>query len=125
MKSTASAETPPGCNKRSALCRPIRSRTPCPGCWHSASEAGGDLKIVLGGIALLSPLTGIGQYAYHLGCGLQKQPGFDVDFFYATRFSSEMVQKAPAAAGKLQVVARKVVPHAYALRRAFRQHRFD
>jgi glycosyltransferase involved in cell wall biosynthesis len=83
------------------------------------------LRIIFGGNALLAPLTGIGQYAFHLGTGLQNEPGFELDFLYGTRVSPQMIQAAPAAVGKLRVMVRKVVPHAYALRRALQQRSFD
>jgi alpha-1,3-rhamnosyl/mannosyltransferase len=83
------------------------------------------LKVAFGGIALLTPLTGIGQYAYHLGSGLQQQPDLEIDFFYGSGFSSEVRKKASPAAGKLRVLARKLVPNAYAVRRALEQRRFD
>ena len=83
------------------------------------------LKVAFGGIALLTPLTGIGQYAYHLGSGLQQQPDLEVDFFYGSGFSPEVRKKASRAAGKLRVLARKLVPNAYAVRRALEQRRFD
>ena len=83
------------------------------------------LKLAFGATALLSPLTGIGQYAHHLARGLQQHPGVDVNFFYGTRFSRELAGRPSAAMGKLRVLVRKHVPNPYALRRAIEQWRFD
>jgi len=83
------------------------------------------VKIAFGGAALLSPLTGIGHYAYQLGSGLQQQPGFQVDFFYGSGFSPQIRHSVPAVTGQIRVLVRKLVPNAYALRRALEQRRFD
>ena len=83
------------------------------------------MKIAFGGAALLSPLTGIGHYAYQLGSGLQQQPGFQVDFFYGSGFSPQIRHSVPAVTGQIRVLVRKLVPNAYALRRALEQRRFD
>lgn len=83
------------------------------------------LKLAFGATALLSPLTGIGQYAHHLARGLQQHPGVDVNFFYGTRFSRELAGRPSAAMGKLRVLVRQHAPNPYALRRAIEQWRFD
>lgn len=86
---------------------------------------GGTLKVAFDGIALLSPLTGIGQYAWHLGTGLRERGDVDIDFFYDTGFSPELRQGASPVHGRMRVLARRLVPNAYAVRRALQQRRFD
>lgn len=83
------------------------------------------LNVAFGGIALLSPLTGIGQYAWHLGHGLRELPDLDLDFFYDTGFSRELRQGASIITGRVRGLARRLMPNAYALRRAVQQRRFD
>lgn len=83
------------------------------------------LKVAFNASALLWPLTGVGQYAFHLAQGLQKQQALELDFFYANRFSREIAHTPSAAAGKLRVWVRKWVPNAYAIRMALEQRHFD
>lgn len=83
------------------------------------------LNVAFGGLALLSPLTGIGQYAWHLGSGLRELPDLDLDFFYDTGFSRELRQGASILTGRVRGLARRLMPNAYAVRRALQQRRFD
>lgn len=83
------------------------------------------LKVVFNASALLWPLTGVGQYAYHLAHGLSRQPGLDLDFFYANRFSREIERGGSMSAGKLRVWVRTWVPNAYRIRLALEQRHFD
>lgn len=83
------------------------------------------LRVAFNASALLWPLTGIGQYAYHLARGLKDQPGLDLDFFYGNRFSAEIEDRPSQAAGKLRVWVRTLVPNAYAIRLALEQRHFS
>lgn len=83
------------------------------------------LKVAFGATALLSPLTGIGQYAHHLARGLQGHSGVDMHFFYGMRFSREVTARPSPAMGKMRVLFRKHVPNPYAVRRRLEQWRFD
>lgn len=83
------------------------------------------LKVAFNASALLWPLTGVGQYAFHLAHGLRKQAGLDLDFFYANRFSTEIERGGSMSAGQLRVWVRRWVPNAYAIRLALEQRHFD
>ena len=48
------------------------------------------MKVALNATALLSPLTGIGQYTYHLAKGLQALPELELDLFYGSGWSKEV-----------------------------------
>lgn len=84
----------------------------------------GVLRVAFGGTALLSPLTGIGQYAYHLGLGLRQRADLEVEFFYGNGFSPEVRASPLPGAGRLRMLARRFVPNAYALRRSLQQRHF-
>lgn len=84
------------------------------------------LKVAFNATALLAPLTGIGQYAWHLASGFKSQPDLDVGLFYGNGFSREVL-KAPASeqTAKARVWVRRWVPHAYGIKRALHQRQFD
>jgi len=83
------------------------------------------LKVAFNGTALLSPLTGIGQYAYHLARGLQRQEqDVDLHLFYATAFTQEVRAGAPAGLGQARQWGRRL-PHAYDVSRWLKQKNFN
>lgn len=83
------------------------------------------LNVVFNASALLWPLTGIGQYAYHLVRGLKGQPELDLDFFYGNRFGGEIHETPSAAASRTRVWVRRFVPRAYDIRLALEQRHFS
>jgi glycosyltransferase involved in cell wall biosynthesis len=96
------------------------------------------LDIAMGGRALLTPLTGIGQYASHLAREFV-QRGHNVRFFYGTHWSSsrEGSGGSPSAevmgakswrtvvAGNAKRFARRFVPGIYRFMPHVEQYRFD
>jgi alpha-1,3-rhamnosyl/mannosyltransferase len=96
------------------------------------------LNIAMGGRALLTPLTGIGQYASHLAREFV-QRGHNVRFFYGTHWSSsrEGGGASPSAevmgarswrtvaAGGAKRFARRFVPGMYRFMPHVEQYRFD
>ena len=47
------------------------------------------MRVALNATALLSPLTGIGQYTHQLAKGLQATQGLELDLFYGSGWSQE------------------------------------
>ncbi|MCG5075613.1 glycosyltransferase family 4 protein [Paraburkholderia tagetis] len=103
--------------------------------------AGAPLEIAMGGRALLTPLTGIGQYASHLAREFV-QRGHSLRLFYGTHWSSTIAggsaegmtaAGAPVAgasmrtsfAGALKRFARTHVPGVYRFMPHVEQYRFD
>ncbi|MEI5999467.1 glycosyltransferase family 4 protein [Paraburkholderia bengalensis] len=100
--------------------------------------SGAPLRVALGGRALLTPLTGIGQYAFHLAQEFV-QRGHEVRFFYGTHWSSSIASgSGPSAAashgsaslrtrmaGMVKRFARRYVPAAYRYMPHVEQFRFD
>lgn len=82
------------------------------------------LKIAFNGTALMSPLTGIGQYARHLALGLLQQD-LDLLIFYARRFERQVGAGAPPVVGTIRALVRRFVPHSYDISRGLQQRNFD
>lgn len=83
------------------------------------------MKVAFNGTALLSPLTGIGQYSYHLAHGLQQQPDLDLLLFYANRFERRVGAGALPLVGNFRGLVRKLVPNSYGISRWMQQRLFD
>ena len=65
------------------------------------------MKVALNATALLSPLTGIGQYTYQLAKGLQALPELELDLFYGSGWSKEVRdQPVPSIAAIKSMVKR-------------------
>lgn len=82
--------------------------------------------IGLDAIALLSPLTGIGQYTHHLARELREMLGEPPRLFYGAGWSEEL-RSTPMptfAKGAKEAVAR-LIPRPYVLSRFLMQRKFD
>lgn len=74
------------------------------------------IRLAINSTSLLSPLTGIGQYTYHLCKRFLDDPDIDPSFFYGTRWNNE-VREAPVQGidhGKKLI--KRFVPDAYKLK---------
>lgn len=84
------------------------------------------IKVAFNAVALLSPLTGIGQYAKSLLTEMDAGAESMVHKFYAKGWSREIRQHGmSASAGLVKQWVRKFVPHSYGLSRAVQQHYFS
>ena len=85
----------------------------------------GEHQLGINGVALLSPLTGIGQYTSHLVRELQHLLRQAPWLFYATHWHRELRSAPlPASTGMKQLVKR-MLPQSYRVSRWLMQHRFD
>lgn len=83
------------------------------------------MRVVMNGVALLGPLTGIGQYTVQLARALQQDGDIDLQMFYAVQFSKDMSPPpAPASVGLARRIARRAIPKSYNISRALQQHFF-
>ena len=82
------------------------------------------LRLAFNGSALLSPLTGVGQYAKSLAERLADSRDIDLHLFYAAIWSSEIRTGPIRELGPLKTLIKKVVPHPYQVSRAIQQWRF-
>jgi len=83
------------------------------------------MRIAFNATALLSPLTGIGQYSRHLAMGLAAREDVDAEFFYGAFWSKEVRSAPLPAAASLFPWIRSKVPFSYALRRVVQKQRFE
>ena len=83
------------------------------------------MRVALNATPLLSPLTGIGQYTYHLAKGLQEMSDLDVDFFYATGWSRELRDKPVQNIVKLKSLVKRFIPYSYFSSRYLQQRNFN
>lgn len=87
------------------------------------------LNVAMNGSALLSPLTGIGQYVLNLAKGLQATPEVDLDLFYGDHFSPDIKHAVTLRAGQMRAFVRAVIrtaiPNAYGVHRMLHQRNFN
>lgn len=83
------------------------------------------LKVAFDAVPLLSPLTGIGQYAKHLLEELDATEGMDVQKFYATGWRAEIRQQPlPVMNSRWKSMLKKWIPHTYDYSRSIQQRFF-
>ncbi len=82
------------------------------------------IRLAFNGSALLSPLTGVGQYANSLARSLVATGELDMEFFYAAIWSREIRTKPVKEIGALKELIKKYVPHPYRVSRALQGWRF-
>lgn len=83
------------------------------------------MQLAFNATALLSPLTGIGQYAHHLAKGLQHVSDIDVDFFYGAGWSSEVRTKPIPKVRTIISWVHRVLPNSYGAARTIQQRQFS
>jgi len=83
------------------------------------------LRLGINGTALLSPLTGIGQYTKSLAESLLAEGGVDLWLFYLFAWSKEIRTQPVYNITKIKQFIKKVVPHPYVISRALQQYKFS
>lgn len=81
------------------------------------------VRIAFNATALLSPLTGIGQYSRQLALGLASREDLCADFLYGTRWSQEVLDSPLPVPASAMPWLRSNVPYAYELRRLVQNNR--
>jgi len=82
------------------------------------------MQIAFNATALLSPLTGIGQYSYHLAMGLMAQQNLELDFFYGAFWSKQLRSSPTNTFAASLPWLRRHVPYSYELRRWLQNTQF-
>jgi glycosyltransferase involved in cell wall biosynthesis len=82
------------------------------------------MHLAFNATALLSPLTGIGQYSYHLAAGLMEQEGLEVDYFYGAYWSSQLRNSPAGTLAASLPWLRRHIPYSYELRRWLQNSQF-
>lgn len=83
------------------------------------------MRIAFNAIALLSPLTGIGQYSLELATRLAADPEHEAEFFYAYGWSKQARPEPLKGAGAVLPLLRRRVPYSYAISRFIQGRRFS
>jgi glycosyltransferase involved in cell wall biosynthesis len=85
------------------------------------------MKIALNAASLLSPLTGIGQYTYHLAKGLKAYQNLDIDLdmFYANGWSKEVRDRPIHRIRTIKFLLRAFIPKTYEVSRHIQQFHFN
>lgn len=82
------------------------------------------MRLAFNATALLSPLTGIGQYSFHLAQSLLAQNTLDVDFFYGAFWDKQLRSSTSSQVAAALPWLRRHVPYSYELRRWLQNNRF-
>jgi glycosyltransferase involved in cell wall biosynthesis len=82
------------------------------------------IRVGINATALLSPLTGIGQYTKNLAEALITAGEVELALFYAFAWSNEVRTEPVYNITILKNFIKRVVPHPYRLRRALQQRKF-
>jgi glycosyltransferase involved in cell wall biosynthesis len=82
------------------------------------------IRVAFNGTALLSPLTGVGQYAKCLAERLISNEFLDLHFFYAATWSRHIITEPVREIGAIKELIKKCVPQPYRVSRALQQWRF-
>lgn len=83
------------------------------------------MQVAFNATALLSPLTGIGQYAHHLALGLQQPGEVSANFFYGSGWSADVRTKPLPSVTTIKTLVRRLLPNSYGVARAIQQHQFS
>lgn len=84
------------------------------------------MRVAMNATALLSPLTGIGQYTFQLAQALvRRSTDVDLSLFYAAMWSKEVRQQPLPNIGVLKTFIKRMVPFAYELRHSISQSKFS
>ena len=83
------------------------------------------LRIGINGTALLSPLTGIGQYTKNLAEALRATGEVDLWLFYLVAWSQDIRTAPLPNITRLKSIVKRMVPYPYLVSRALQQVRFS
>ncbi len=92
---------------------------------HTRLPTIGDRQLGINGLALLSPLTGIGQYTWNLVTELRQLLRHPPWLFYATDWRSEIRSTPAPGANGLKQIVKRWMPGSYRVARLLMQRRFS
>jgi alpha-1,3-rhamnosyl/mannosyltransferase len=113
------------CTEHSQLADTMQGRTAkdLSGLREIAKHDVADIQLAINGISLLSPLTGIGQYTYHLINQFQAL-GMAPWIFYGTNWSREIRQQPVPGIARVKGLVKRFVPRPYIVSRLACSMRF-
>jgi len=83
------------------------------------------MQLAFNATALLSPLTGIGQYGFHLAGELLKTPELETEFFYGTFWRADRLVSGHRSFSQAVPWARKYMPYYTQISRLYREYVFS
>lgn len=83
------------------------------------------MRVAFNATPLLSPFTGIGQYAYQLAKNIQQSDSVDFDFFYGLKWSKTLRERAVPGITSVKSAVKKFIPNSYVVNRMLQQARFN
>jgi glycosyltransferase involved in cell wall biosynthesis len=83
------------------------------------------IRLAFNATALLSPLTGIGQYAKALADELVNDPDVEPAFFYARYWSRSVRERPVESIEGIKQLIKRFIPNSYALSRQIQQLQFS
>ena len=92
---------------------------------HAGLPSIGDKQIGINGVALLSPLTGLGQYTFHLVSEMQQLLSRPPWLFYGSDWRQELRDTPLPGISRLKKIVRRWLPDSYRMSRLLMQHRFS
>ncbi len=85
----------------------------------------GSVQLGVNATSLLSPLTGIGQYTFHLVRELQQSLHCSPQLFYGTGWQQDIRDTPVRGMGLAKKIVKRIVPHPYMVSRFLQQRRFS
>lgn len=82
------------------------------------------MRIAFNATALLSPLTGVGQYCYQLAAGMMERNSVDINFFYGAFWDRSLRDSPAGTVAAALPWLRQHLPYSYELRRWLQNTRF-
>ena len=82
------------------------------------------MRLAFNATALLSPLTGIGQYSFHLGSELLRLQAIEIEFFYGAYWENKLRNAPPSVISASLPWFRRHIPYSYELRRWIQHSQF-
>ncbi len=83
------------------------------------------MQVALNATALLSPLTGLGQYTQQLALGLAKNNDVELDFFYGNNWNKQLRNEPIKNINQIKNLVKRWVPQPYAINRWYQQRGFN
>ncbi|MCY7370463.1 MAG: glycosyltransferase family 4 protein [Polaromonas sp.] len=83
------------------------------------------MDVAFNATALLSPLTGIGQYSHHLAMGLSQVGDVNVNFFYGSGWSPKVRSNPLPKVAMLKTWVHWLLPNSYDVARMLQQRQFS
>ena len=83
------------------------------------------VRIAINAASLINPMTGIGQYTFHLARALELDPRLSLHYFYGYEWSDRAQPRDIPHIGLIKDWFRRLMPNPYVVSRVLQQNRFS